>query len=200
MIDPHNVTNYTRTDEELEEWMVFSVCVAGKTASTVAPAVHRLLYSHPRYAEYRTPILILDQMLNDGDDVVRTLLKQHGLGQFTRLTRCFRELTAACFDRPQFLRVAPLCDLMGIHGVGPKTARMFILHSREDAEVAALDTHILKWMKANTEEDVPDTTPPEGPKYHRLEEVFVAEAKKAGKTVADFDLEIWRTYARGGAR
>jgi hypothetical protein len=42
MVDPQFVTKFDRTQRELEEFAMFSVCVAGKNASHIAKAVDRL--------------------------------------------------------------------------------------------------------------------------------------------------------------
>lgn len=43
MIDPFNVTNYNRTQAQLQEWLLFSIFVAGKKATTQAAALDRFL-------------------------------------------------------------------------------------------------------------------------------------------------------------
>lgn len=43
MIDPKNITNFDRTDNELEEFALFAIAVAGKSAKTIAPALDRTL-------------------------------------------------------------------------------------------------------------------------------------------------------------
>jgi hypothetical protein len=39
MIDPSNITNFNLTDHGLQEILIFWICVAGKTATTIAKAV-----------------------------------------------------------------------------------------------------------------------------------------------------------------
>jgi len=43
MIDPSNITNFDRTDGELEEFALFAPAVAGKTADVQASKVNELL-------------------------------------------------------------------------------------------------------------------------------------------------------------
>jgi hypothetical protein len=43
--------------------------------------------------------------------------------------------------------------------------------------------------------DVPKSTPPKG-RYALIEKDFLTECDKAGKTPADFDLEIWKSYSQ----
>jgi thermostable 8-oxoguanine DNA glycosylase len=84
--------------------------------------------------------------------------------------------------------------LEAITGVGPKTARFFILHTRPNQTMAVLDTHILKYLrdKGHTTQKV---TPPAGKKYDELEQIVIAEAKASGMSQPDFDLHIWKTYS-----
>jgi len=43
MVDLSNITNYNLTDPELEEVLIFWICVAGKTAATIAKGAEKLL-------------------------------------------------------------------------------------------------------------------------------------------------------------
>lgn len=43
MVDPMNITIYDRNDRQLQEFLIFCICVAGKTAQTTALAVERFL-------------------------------------------------------------------------------------------------------------------------------------------------------------
>ena len=92
------------------------------------------------------------------------------------------------------LRTCSCEDLDDIYNIGLKTANFFILHTRENAEVVALDVHILHFLKDNGY-DVPRNTPSSPKLYKKISEWFLTEAKKSGKTLANFDLMIWRQYA-----
>jgi thermostable 8-oxoguanine DNA glycosylase len=92
------------------------------------------------------------------------------------------------------LRTCTVEDLESVYGIGSKTARCFIIHSRPDANCAGLDTHILKFLKSKGH-DVPSSTP--GRKqYKQLEQVFLGYVKQSGKSVAEFDLGVWNSYAK----
>ena len=45
MVDPNNITNYNLTPHKLEEVLSFWICVAGKTAKSIAPRLDNLLDS-----------------------------------------------------------------------------------------------------------------------------------------------------------
>ena len=42
-VDPKNITNFHRTDAQLEAFMVFSIAVAGKNANQTANLIAKLL-------------------------------------------------------------------------------------------------------------------------------------------------------------
>ena len=90
------------------------------------------------------------------------------------------------------LKTCTVEDLELIKGIGPKTARCFLIHSRPNQQLAGLDIHALRYL-ADQGYQVPKTTPT-GKKYKEIEGWFIKEANKAGKDVATFDLEIWNKY------
>jgi thermostable 8-oxoguanine DNA glycosylase len=69
-----------------------------------------------------------------------------------------------------------------------------VLHSRPDQQIAVLDTHILKWLREQGY-NVPKATPPKA-RYTIIEKDFLTECDKAGKTPAELDLEIWKSYSQ----
>ena len=87
-------------------------------------------------------------------------------------------------------------ELVRVKGIGPKTARFFVMHSRRDQKVATLDVHILKWLREQGVERVPSQTPQNEVAYKRLEEKFLKLAKGLGKDPAELDLEIWKKKAK----
>ncbi len=62
-------------------------------------------------------------------------------------------------------------------------------------DVVPLDTHLLKWLRAQGY-DAPKSTPPAGPKYAALEEAFVREAHLRNVSVRELDTQVWKQYAR----
>jgi hypothetical protein len=199
MIDPTDVTKYDRTIAELEDWWLFSTIVAGKTAATQARLLDRFLIANARHVAMH---LETGCNLKPSDlspfDVVRYLnqlgvlgekMREGRLGQYTRLERCWIE--SLSLD----LQNGSVADFEAIHGVGPKTARMFLMHSRPDQRFAAIDTHVLKYLNANGVA-APKATPPAGKLYRILEDAFLKLADDSGMTVADFDLMVWKSYAR----
>lgn len=188
MIDPSDVTNYDRSLAELQEYWLFSVVVAGKTATVQAKALERFLTTDiPDELKDATPFEKIQWMVDT--NVLLQRIKDSRLGQFTRLERVFKD--SLQFD----MKTVTTDQLETIPGVGAKTSRFYVLHTRKGARVAALDTHMIRHMRdlgLTTQKG----TPPAGPTYKKLEEQFIKLADQAKMTVADFDMMIWNKYAR----
>lgn len=183
LINPSEVINYERSDNDLELFFLFSAVVAGKTASTQARLLEGFLLSLEGGA---SPFGRIRAAHENG--TLRDRLIESRLGQFNRLEKQFVQALDVN------LRTCTVADLEAIHGCGPKTARMFVMMSRRNQRVAALDTHVLKHLRANGIE-APKTTPSAGRTYNRLEEEFLKLADASGMDVADYDLMVWRKYA-----
>jgi len=184
MIDPANITNYNLTESELEEVLIFWICVAGKTAATIAKGVEKLLTD----LKGGTPFAKIKRY---GYDRLPNKLKECGIGCYTLKAKYLWALVNSNLD----LRTCSLEDLESISGIGRKTSRCFVMHSRRDSKCAGLDTHILKFLRSKGHE-VPISTPGSKKKYLEVEQVFLKYAQASGETVADFDLNIWRNYAK----
>lgn len=191
MIDPEKVTNYYQTDTQLEEFILFWVCAAGKNGRTAARCLDKMLTEHAAFYQNNTPF---KWILNAHAlyDLPKTL-KHYGIGCYNSKAKTFYGLALAKFKGELDLRNCSASDLEKIHGIGPKTARCFILHSRKNAQVAGLDTHILKHLRS-LGYDVPKSTPI-GKKYLTFEKIVLSLAKEAGMTPAEYDLHIWNKYS-----
>lgn len=182
MINPYDVTHFDRTDRELQAFWLFCIMVAGKSSVQTATKLRRMIDNMPMEMNP------LDFFVNND---IHNFLVAHKVGQYGRITRAIKESISIN------LRTATLEQLMTIHGIGPKTARFFILHSRKGANVAVLDTHILKWMKEYGVANVPDSTPDEK-RYVELEQRFLDICRNMfpGVPIAEVDLAIWTKASR----
>ena len=63
-----------------------------------------------------------------------------------------------------------------------------------------LDTHVLKFLKAQGVENVPKSTPQVVKVYNFFADKFIAIAKSLGMTVADLDLQVWKQYSTSKIR
>jgi thermostable 8-oxoguanine DNA glycosylase len=79
--------------------------------------------------------------------------------------------------------------LQCVKGIGMKTARFFVMHTRAHQMYACLDTHILAWL-GDKGHDVPKSTP-QGKKYLELEKIFLDYCIEMDMMPADLDLKIW---------
>lgn len=180
-IDPKAITNYSRSDADLERFWTFCVLVAGKNADWAAHKVGQL-YQHAD-SQGLTPF----QYLRENEHSLHNVLVANRVGQYGRIEAALRD--SMRLD----LRTCGVEDLEGCFGVGPKTARFFLLHSRPDVEVAVLDVHILRWMRQTLNDTGwPDRTPSQ-PAYGRLERVCINLMRSSfpGCTLAQADLLVW---------
>lgn len=177
------------TDPRELQWrLIYSVLVAGKNARFAEGAMDRLLLGmKPRqlpfdYLRQHAKYIGMDRVVNDA----RT-------GNYRKTAKFLREVIDSKLD----LTTCSVEDLESLHGVGPKTARFFLLWTRPGVQFAALDVHVLRWLRANGYPDAPRQTP-SGRLYRQLEEAFVAKAASLGKTPRQLDDEIWKAYNVGG--
>ena len=186
MIDPNNITNYNRTKNELEEYLLFCIVVAGKTADTQAKALDRFLGNVADKSPFQ---IIRDMIKNHTFD--QNLINSK-IGQYNKISLSFEQ--AAKSDLDLFTCTAK--DLEEIYGIGPKTSRLFLVHSRAKQNYAILDTHILRFMRERLGIDTPKATPNQK-QYEYFEQLYLDFARKTQHTIADLDLMIWRAYSSG---
>ena len=176
------ITKTDRTDFELQMFWVYCICVAGKNADYASRVVGKMLSQRP---QEQSPF---DYLTTEGEVALRNRLVAHKVGQYTRITRAIWE------SRELNLRECTHRMLEEIYGVGPKTARFFILHSRRDALVAVLDTHILRWLReVHGLDGIPLQTPQDRAHYHRVEIVALRMMRLdfPGVPLAEADMMIW---------
>lgn len=179
-----------------EAFLLFCIAVAGKNGRQTQARIERFLASCVRDdgEEDYSPFLYIRNLIN-GKNLLEEL-KRHRFGQYTKLVRAFTEVATADLD----LDRCRTRDLEKIHGIGPKTSRYFIMRTRPAAKVAALDTHILRWLREECGyTDVPKSTPQSTMAYYRVETLFLNEAKKRRMRPSRLDAEIWERYSRRGA-
>jgi len=193
MIDPSNVTDTARTPAELEEFLLFCVVVAGKNADQQARKLDRFLGGRRPFAFIRAC---------DRDGTLGARLREARLGKYALLGRSFRDLARSGAD----LRACAWEDLTRFPGIGIKTAKFFVLHSRPDEMHGVLDTHVLGWMRDHWAPDgprpaaVPRHSPQDPRAYRFWETVYfgMVSARHHGAANAPavdwarFDLDLWK--------
>ena len=194
-VDPYNITKYNRTEAELECFLLFCVVVAGKTAYIQARKLDEFLTSVNKrlmMPEHVNPFQSLKSAEQHGI-LMEEILKAK-LGQYKKIYNGFKYISEREYNlnrmTPQLLECIP--------GVGMKTSRFFLLHSDKfyKDKIAILDTHILKFIKENIDDKAPKSTPTIKVTYKYWEDVFLYWCECNNKNVADFDLEVWKSYAR----
>lgn len=189
MIDPFNLTKFDRSHDELEELLLFSIAAANKPAKLTAAKVDWFLRDNYCKRRRGSPCKKLRMLIKTG--LLEKQLK------WSRLSP-YKKNTIACYnlsELPWSLNDITLDQLLSIHGVGEKTARMFLLYSRPNQKIAVLDTYVLQWLK-HRGHDVPKHHPT-GPTYKRLEISFLNEARALGTTPLELDRKIWTSNAIG---
>lgn len=181
MVDPAQVTNYGMTQEQLEEFLLFAIAVAGKNADTTTVALERFLALGDDVGPFQA-------IRNMSPGLLMHNLKKSRIGMYGKLIRAFTSVATGPFD----LKTVRPEQLEEIHGIGPKTARFFVLHTQENTRYAVLDTHILKWLRAKGY--VAPKTTPTGRRYAELEKAFLKEADFMGTSPAELDLAVWNLY------
>jgi hypothetical protein len=184
MIDPIKITNFDLDDCGLEEHILFWVCAAGKNGITASKCLDKLLNSAGFFDP--SPFAIIRYLSTNLN--LSQQMKACGIGCYNNKAKTFTELVYAELD----LKTCSVDKLEKIYGLGPKTVRCFLIHTRPNQRYAGLDTHILKFLK-DKGHDVPKSTPT-GKKYKELEQIFLMYADQYKMSVAEFDLQIWNYY------
>ena len=179
MIDPFNVTKYDRSISELQEFLLFCIFVSGKRADIIANKLNDL-FSYNNVE----PFSLIKKWIEE--KTLDEKLRKVKMGKYSHFSKGLKQLIESNLN----LKECSVEDLEAIHGIGPKTSRYFILHTRKNQRIACLDTHILTYLR-ELGHSAPKTTP-SGKKYQKLEKIFIDLADKNGKNIADFDLEIWK--------
>jgi endonuclease III len=183
MIHPVDIVRTDYTERELQELLIFCICVAGKTAVTIAPRVDRIFAGGRKLMPFTVARRYTEPRL------IRRLHSE-GIGCMKLKARAILE--AAHYLGP--LHETDVEELECIYGIGPKTARFFVMCHRPGVALAALDTHVLKYLKWAGVSNVPKETPAAGPTYRRLEQEFL-KLVPPHLTPAEFDTIIWKSYA-----
>jgi thermostable 8-oxoguanine DNA glycosylase len=194
-IDPYNITNFNRTEEELQLFLLFCIVVAGKTAYIQADKLEQFLNSVNKrlmMPENVKPFQTIKSAEQHG--ILFEEIKLAKLGQYKKIFSGFKYISEREYNLE---RMTPKI-LEEIPGVGMKTSRFFLLHSDTfyKDKIAILDTHILKFIKENIDDRAPKSTPVIPITYRFWEDMFLNWCEKNDKNVADFDLEVWKSYAR----
>jgi thermostable 8-oxoguanine DNA glycosylase len=188
-INPKKITDFNRTKADLELFAIFAVCVAGKKAQQTADKVNDHFRDTETPTKRLTPFETIKSLVKIR--VFGAYLQMAKVGQYKRIYRALRDLAESGID----LKTCTVEDLEAIHGIGPKTSRFIIMHSRPKQRLATLDTHILRWMR-DQGIDTPKATPQSRKLYQKLEQKFLTLCDKCGMIPSQLDLKIWKQYSK----
>lgn len=199
-VDSYNIPK-RMTKVQLEWWILFGICVAGKSAKGTEKKLRAFLDDMPyprisgssvteaameKFQTTATPFERIRYLISQGK--LLSQMRKHKLGKYKLYRKAFPAAVQIDLDN------VTVESLEKVPGIGPKTARMTILYYEPDASVVPLDTHVLKFLRT-LGYAAPKSTPQSGRRYLELEQAFIAEAKKRGKTVRELDTEVWQSYA-----
>ena len=175
MIDPKRLIKPTDAYWQKQEFLLFCILSVGKNSDVAAAKLKQLLSGKDRW---ETPFEYLQRT-----DLAAQVIEAK-TGQYKRVLSALTQ--AIQLD----VETVTLGELLSIHGIGPKTARFFLVHA-QGKEYAVLDTHILKWMRQFFP-DVPKATPPAKhySKWEKLCLMFM-KAEYPQLTTLMADLAIW---------
>lgn len=186
MIDPVNITKFENTKEELEEVLLFWVLAAGKNAITASRCLDNFLkYIYKLKGPENHPFNCIKKIGSDLPQIMRN----YGIGCYNNKSKTFCQLANSNLD----LKSCSVEDLEKIYGIGMKTSRCFIIHSRRDAQCAGLDVHLLHFLR-DKGYNVPSQTPTKK-SYLEIEKIFLKIVRESGLSVAEYDLMVWREYS-----
>lgn len=189
MINPAKVTNYNRTQYELEEFILFCINVAGKKSAIEAPKLEVFIERAKNITKETTPF-----------NCIRKLIKLGRLNEIMHWAKLSpyaqRYNSYVAVAKIKDLQTVTLNRLLQVPGIGLKTARFFLSHSREDFDEPMLDTHILRFLRDQGYADAPKSTPSNENTYRYFANIFKNIARQLGKSVTDLDLEIWKQYSK----
>ena len=188
MINPAEVTNYNRTQSELEEFILFCINVAGKKSAIEAPKLEVFIERAKNITKETTPFNCIRKLIKL--DRLNEIMHWAKLSPYSQRFNSYVSVVTI-----KDLQTVTLNRLLQVPGIGLKTARFFLSHSREDFDEPMLDTHILRFLRDQGYADAPKSTPTNENTYHYFANIFKNIARQLGKSVTDLDLEIWKQYS-----
>ena len=194
-INPDRITKYDRTRRELENFLVFSIVVAGKKSDTQAQKLKDFYASRVLHGlDYVGLFDYIRYLKKEGALIPELELVK--MGQYIRISKAL----SALVDKELNLRECSLEDLVSVDGISFKTANFFLTHTRRRHNVPVLDTHVLKFLKDQGIENVPKSTPQVFKVYNFFADKFVEIAERMKMSVADLDLKVWKQYSKSTIR
>jgi thermostable 8-oxoguanine DNA glycosylase len=170
---------------DLQYKILYCIIVAGKSAKFSNDVLKKIFSKKPISIE---PFEYISRLISENK--LDALLKYSKSGNYKKLNAAIPEIIKLDLVK------CTIEDLEKIKGIGPKTARFFILWTRPNYKCAVLDTHVLKWLKL-IGHNVPKSTPTKY-KYNKIEKIFIEECDKRDISPHLLDKLIWEYYSKSG--
>lgn len=191
MIDPSNITNFQRTDHELEEFALFCPAAAGKNSQEQAYKPTRLIALLQRGSDRSTSpfgriAMAEGESFGYDPNQLMEAMRRSKIGKYSLLYDAYVRL---CRLTPNELRTLPVEEFEKLPGFGMKTARFFVLHSRPTDDIACIDTHVLRYLRIaglNVPNDVGSPS-----RYLAAEKAFLVQAGRLGIEPWRLDINVW---------
>ena len=215
-IDPKTITNFDRTPEEKEEFLLFCVLCAGKSSDVMAHKLGSFLFLRPSDwvpnggSGKIAPFELIESYILKGVLVDR--LKEHKIGKYDLISKFCEYVTMEVvkdyygdngllnltYQERQHVQNDPSAviewdrsGLVDIPGVSWKTASLYRMHAFGD-RIACLDTHVLRWLRTQGYKGVPKGSPSNWDTYRHWESVFLGECYQREVEPSHFDLALWK--------
>ena len=198
MIDPKKVTDYNRNEWQLQEFLIYCVCVAGKKSEIESPKVRKFCLD-PRFGFNLKPFDLIKKLLGVSsveEDGLMQHLKKYKIAPYQQRYNSLKDIVTLL---PDNLSEVTLDQLQEVRGISTKTSRFFLTHSQADFDEPILDTHILRFLRDQGHDQVPESTPQNPKVYAKVAKLFKAIAIARKQSVTDLDLQIWTEYSYGKA-
>lgn len=178
MIDPTTLIKPTSSLKDKQIFLLFCVFVAGRNSDIATNKLANFLSDCPK------DVLPFDY-LKRKESSLHDILATYKVGQYNRIEAAIKGVIRLDVEK------CSLEELLGVYGIGMKTAKFFLVYSRGGRH-AVLDVHILKWLRREYSDAPKNTPPPE--QYNKWEARFFYLAEKEfGKDfdLTKIDLLIW---------
>lgn len=193
---------YNATEAQLEAFLLLNIFVAGKNASIQQKKADQFIDLVRRDVSESAvnELGVLSAIHNavpakELDAKIMAWLKEAKVGQYSRISSCIAHLSEKVGSGKLDLKKCKRENIVGVKGIGYKTASMFLMYTRKKWAGACLDTHILKFLKEEKGiKDAPTSTPSLKADYLKYEKLFLNVAEIEGKSPAKLDFEIWSKY------
>jgi thermostable 8-oxoguanine DNA glycosylase len=200
MIDPKKVTDYKRNKFQLQEWLLYGICVAGKKSEIETVKLDKFLQGCVLQSnDHReTPFNLIRELLKTPSVIFCDgLMEELSKNKIAPYKQRYNSFVDAVTLLPDDLSEVTIDDLQKVRGIKTKTSRFFLTHSREDFDEPVLDRHINKFLRDEGHKNIPIDTPQNPRVYARVAQLFTDIAKQRGQTVTELDLQVWKQYSYG---